>query len=182
MIQPSPAPTPQEGDILLVRGSGFPDPDWWIRWAEARHYGKARGPADPAWVNHATYILDEIDQLEAEAHGILRRPIATCLAENSGAILVRPAYEPGRAADATRAALRLEGQPYDFPLLASEALIFLTGTKLRFGLAGTSICSGFVGYVLTEGGLDVGTDEEWLSPADLAAICFQVGWPAWRVK
>lgn len=91
-------------------------------------------------------------------------------------IILRPAFPPGGADKAVAAMVGMLGEKYGYIEIVSEALAFLTQTKLRFGVSGQQICSGAVSFALDQGGIPMGTDDEWNSPADVMHIAEQQGW------
>jgi len=68
------------------------------------------------------------------------------------------------------------GDKYGFLEIVSEALAFFNGTKLRFGIEGQHICSGAVSDACQQGGIDMGDDDEWNSPADVMKIALDQKW------
>ena len=163
----------EAGDVGLTRGKGFVD--WAIRFAEARRYG---GSSPEARWNHAFMIVDASGALvEAQGHGVVRDSLDHEY-RKADYILLRPDYPSGGAAKAVAAMEGMVGSRYGYLEIVSEALAFLTQTKLRFGVAGEHICSGAVSFAVDQGGVPMGDDEEWNSPADVMHIAIQRGW-AW---
>src|ERR1700728_1390027 len=176
-IQEGPIPvegmTFQPGDVGLAHGSGLVD--WAIRFAETRRYGKKSQEA--RW-NHAFMITDAGGGLiEAAGRGMQRDTMEKEYAHGDF-IVLRPSYPSGGAdrAVATMTTLFNDKEKYGYLEIASEALAFLTQTKLRFGSAGQQICSGAVSSALDQGGIPMGEDEEWNSPADVMHIAVQQEW------
>jgi hypothetical protein len=160
----------KSGDVGLSRGEDFVD--WWIRFAEARRYGKQSREA--RW-NHAFLVVDATGNLiQAEANGIVRGK----LSEYAGGsyTILRPPYPTEGAIRAVHAMSQMLGERYNYLEIASLALALLTQTKLRFGIEGTQICSGSVSWALTVGGVDCGEDPTYNTPADLMHAAEVHGW------
>ena len=163
--------TYEPGDVGLAHGSGFVD--WAIRYAERRRYGSKSQEA--RW-NHAFMIVDAFGALvEAQGRGVVRSSMAGEYAHGD-VVVVRPPYPSGGAARAVATMEAMVGSHYGYLEIASEALAFLTQTKLRFGVAGQHICSGAVSYACDQGGVPMGDDEEWNSPADVMHIALAQHW------
>jgi hypothetical protein len=163
----------QPGDVGLTHGSG--PVDWAIRFAEARRYG-AKSP-EARW-NHAYMIVDSAGGLvEAQGRGVVRDTMDHEYA-NAEYVILRPPYPPGGADKAVAAMEGMVGSKYGYVEIVSEALAFMTQTKLRFGVAGQHICSGAVSFAVDQGGVPMGDDEEWNSPADVMHVALNQKW-AW---
>jgi hypothetical protein len=152
---------------------GFVDEhDWtafFISFAQKRKYGKNNPAA--RWT-HVFFVSDDFGSIiQANPTGVERGR----LSEYRGMTyeLKRPPYEPGRAADAVAAMTEQLGREYGFLTIASVALALMTGTKLRFGISGSEICSGSCADALTRANVDCGPDESFDTPSDLYAL---VGW------
>jgi len=168
-----PDPSYAPGDVGLSRGSGLVDRA--IRFAETLRYG--RHSAEARW-NHAFMIIDSSgDLIQAEAHGMVWGTMQSDYAHGDYVIL-RPPYPPGGADRAVNAmkAMRDQKQKYDYLEIASEALSFLFQTKLRFAIEGQQICSGAVSFALDQGGIFMGYDEQWNSPADVMHYALDNEW------
>lgn len=163
----------QPGDVGLAHGSGLAD--WAIRFAEARRYG-TKSP-EPRW-NHAFMIVDAAGSLiEAQGRGMVRDTMDHEYA-NTEYVILRPPYPPAGAHRAVGAMEGMLGSRYGYVEIASEAVAFMTQTKLRFGVAGQHICSGAVSFAVDQGGVPMGDDEEWNSPADVMHVALSQKW-AW---
>lgn len=144
---------------------------WWIRFAQRRKYGK---DAPEAQWNHVFLVSGSQGEIiEADPSGVSNGN----LSEYSGATVAlrRPPYVK-TAPTAVMAMRALIGRRYGFLTIASVAISMLTGTKLRFGLSGTEICSGAVSYALTRANLDMGLDCEFNTPADVMHIAIAQNW------
>jgi hypothetical protein len=165
----------QLGDIGFAHNTDFVDR--MIRWAEGRKYGKHSGEA---FFNHSFIIVDDLGNLvEAVSKGVVETNIGGYAGQEFA--IYRPPYaSPDNAMRAATSAVGLSSMKYGFFTDVSLALMFLTGTKLRFGRSGTEICSGLVSYCLTRAGIDVasetGGDENYNSPADLMHYVIKGGW------
>ena len=157
------------GDVALVHGSGFA--------ARLVRFGQSRRYPD-SWAAHAALVVNATGGvIEAQGHGV---GPGTLAAEGGGVRVYRPAYEAHGAARAVRAMRDLVGESYGYASDISEALVFLTGTRIRFELGGTLMCSGAVAYALTRADLNLGPEEEFLPPAGLEAIALAQGWQRLR--
>lgn len=159
---------PDPGDVGLTHGSGLVD--WAIRFAEARRYGRSSPQAN--W-NHAFLIVDaEGGLIEAQGHGVVRNSLK---AEYSHAdyVIMRPPFPAGGADRAVAVMTAMLGDHYGYLEIVCEGLAFLTQTRLRFAVAGEHICSGAVSRAVTVGGVDMGDDEEWNSPADVMNVALK---------
>lgn len=162
----------QAGDVGLAHGSGLVD--WAIRFAEARKYGRSSAEAQ---FNHAFMIVDSSGLLiEAKGRGVVSNMMAKAYPGDSDHVVIRPPYQPGCADKAVAAMKAMLGDKYGFVEIASEALAFFTGTKFRFGIEGQHICSGAVSDACQQGGIDMGDDDEWNSPADVMKIALDQKW------
>jgi hypothetical protein len=144
-----------------------------IRWAEARKYGRAHGPDDPAYWNHTFMITQPPDVLvEADPSGVA---LGNLTEYPDHVVFFRPPY-----ADSTLRTVGLItamiGERYGDLHIMSDAVYLLFKTTLRFGFAGKHTCSGLVARVLTLSGIDMGDDEEWNSPADNFKIAVDSHW------
>ena len=160
----------QAGDVGWVEQQDFTS--WWIRFAQHRKYGK---DASEAQWNHVFMVSGAQGEIiEADPSGVS----AGNLSEYSGATVTlrRPAYTGAAPFTAVAAMRKLQGDKYGFLTIASVALSMLTGTKLRFGLSGTEICSGAVSYALTRANIDMGLDCEFNTPADVMHIAIAQQW------
>lgn len=176
------------GDVALLHGKGPVESA--IRWAETRRYGKWSPEAN--W-NHAALVVSaDGDLIEARTAGLrtLSKGLGLYLGDRSSTVLVvRPPYggantlnseliRYGSDAAIHWATTRLaEREKYGFFAIASICLAWSTQTKLRFGLTGEAICSGFVSQALEFGGIDMGDDPQWNSPADILHIALAGKWP-----
>ena len=159
----------QAGDVGFVHQTDWIDRI--IQWAQARKYGKR---SEAARFNHCFLMVSDLSLIEAQSGGVVQRDLTEYIGMDVE--FWRPLYAPGNDVVAVSAMRELMGQRYGFLTILCEALCFLTGTKLRFGLQGTEICSGAVSYALTRANVDVGVDEAFNSPADLASAAFVQGW------
>jgi len=161
----------QTGDVGLTRGHGFAD--WAIRFAESRRYG---GASPEAKWNHAFMIVDADGGLiEAEGRGVVANSLAAEYSATEHTIL-RPPYPEGGADRAVAVMRGMLGDHYGYLEIVCEGLAFMFQTKLRFGILGEHICSGAVSRAVEIGGLDMGPDEEWNSPADVMHVAIQGKW------
>lgn len=154
---------PQAGDIGFVHNTDFTA--WWIRFAQRRKYGKVKA----AEYNHVFVVVDDSGLIiEADPVGVELNHLEKY--KGTDVLILRPDYNPGRAADCVAAARERLGDRYGFLTIASCALSLLTGTKLRFGISGQEICSGAAAEDLTRANMDCGPDESFDTPADLLSI------------
>lgn len=154
---------PQAGDVLLTRSNDFIG--WAIRKAEARRYG---GDSGEAQFNHAALLVDSFGTIiEALSSGLQLGRVANY----DKYVILRPPYPNDLERDFVVKHARerlLAGHKYGFLTIVSLALAYLTGTRLRFGMRGEDICSGFVSTEVELGDVFVGEDDpEWNSPADI---------------
>lgn len=155
---------PQAGDIGFVSQHDFTA--WWIRFAQRRKYGKA-SPA--ARYNHVFMVIDDAGSIiQADPTGVELGHLSQY--HGVDFVIKRPAYGPGEAANAVAAMREQLGTHYGWLTIASVGLMLLTGTRLRFGLAGTEICSGAAAYAMTRANMDCGQDETYDTPADLYSV------------
>jgi hypothetical protein len=157
------------GAIIFVRNAGVGPA--LIRFGETRRYGRARGPGDPAYWNHVAVCVAPGEVIEARPTGV----VPWKLDQEQGWVAWAawmPPYGPSGAAACVAAMqeLAVDGEGYGWVGIASEVLMFATGSRLRFGLQGTALCSGAAAYALTRADIDMGTDEEWDSPATVYAL------------
>lgn len=168
---------PQAGDVGFLRQNGFPAPEWWIRFAEARKYGKDRGPLSPAHWNHTFLIVGDgpgAPLIEATPGGIQKNSLDEYAGQE--VMVVRPSYpDPASCSRAVAAMTAMVGQPYGFSLILPDALSMLFNTTLRIGFTKHRTCSGSVAHVLNLGGVDMGDFEEWNSPADNWDVLYRHG-------
>lgn len=165
--------TPQAGDVGLSTGTGFID--WCIRFGESRRYGRGSREAS---VNHAFMVVDGSGGIiEAQGRGMV--PATMTEYRTTAHLLIRPPYQDDGCVRAVAAMRDMCGSSYGYLEIACLGLAFLTQTKLRFGVAGEHICSGAVARALDRGGLDMGDDEEWDSPADVLRVALVGRWPVW---
>ncbi len=151
------------GDIGFVEQRDFTS--WWIRFAQRRKYGNV--PA--AKYNHAFMCADEQGVIiEANPSGVAVDHISKYAGVD--VVFKRPPYAVGAAAIAVRAMRSYVGERYGFLTIACVALSMLTGSRLRFGIAGTEICSGACADALTRANIDCGPDPTYDTPADLYSI------------
>ena len=163
----------QPGDVGLTRGSGFVD--WAIRFAESQRYG---GDSPEARWNHAFMIVSANgDLIEAQAQGMARGSMAE-YPDAGGHTILRPTYPAGGADRAVKAMTDLLGEKYNYLEIVSLALAYMTQTRVRIGVKGEQICSGAVSFACDQGGVPMGEDEEWNSPADVMHVALEQGW-AW---
>jgi len=161
----------QPGDVGLARGSGLVD--WAIRFGESRRYG---GDSPEARWNHAFLIVSAGgDLIEAQGKGMVRATMAE-YSDANGYTILRPTYPAGGADKAVAAMTGLLGEKYNFLEIASLAFAYLTQTSVRIGVKGEQICSGAVSFACDQGGVPMGEDEEWNSPADVMHVALQQGW------
>lgn len=158
------------GDVGFADQRGFVN--WWIRFAQRRKYGT--GPA-ARW-NH-TFMVTGIggELVQAESSGMARGHLSDYNGQEF--VVLRPFYAD--RADIAAAAIEellTEHDRYGFLTIASVAISLLTGTRLRFGLSGTEICSGAVAYALTRANVDMGPDCEFDTPADVYATALTQRW------
>ena len=166
--------TPQAGDVGLARGSSFVE--WAIRFAESRRYGRKSLEAS---VNHAFLFDSPTTLIEAQGRGVVRS--STLEYAGRTIVLIRPVY-PNGPQPAVDAMTGLLGRKYGYLEIVSEALAFMTGTRLRFGVEGQYICSGAVSHALERAGIDMGDDADWNSPADVYHQALQHGWQIEKVR
>ena len=141
-----------------------------IRFAQRHKYGDV--PA--AHYNHVFMVADSDGAIiEALPSGVTLSNVS----EYAGLdfVIKTPPYAPGEAANAVAAMRASIGDSYGFLTFVSVALTLMTGTRLRFGLAGTEICSGDAADALTRANVDCGPDATFDTPADLYAL---VKWEA----
>lgn len=174
----------QPGDVGFTREGGFPKPEWWIRFAERRKYGRDTGHDSPAHWNHCFLITNVAgDLLEATPQGIAANRLDEYNHVEVG--MLRPAYDAPTLLSATIAWSQpaavvshmqaMQGQPYAWGSILSDAASLLFGFTLRIGFAKHHTCSGAVAHALSLSGVDMGDDEEWNSPADNWAILRKLG-------
>lgn len=136
-----------------------------IRWAQARKYGRG---SQEARFNHTFMIINvRGDLIEAQSSGVVQRNMSEYPAASADFEVYRPPYVLGGGQIAADAMTEALGEQYGFMIIASEAIVFLTATRMRFGRHGTAICSGKVSYALTRANIDVGDDMTYNSPADV---------------
>lgn len=141
-----------------------------IRFAERRKYGDVAA----SHYNHVFMCVDVDGTIvEALPSGVTVGNVSKYAGEDF--VLKTPPYAPGEAANAVAAMRASVGDGYGFLTFVSVALTLMTGTRLRFGLAGTEICSGAAADALTRANVDCGEDETFDTPADLYAL---VKWTA----
>jgi hypothetical protein len=158
------------GDVAFVTQHDFTA--WWIQWCQARKYGK--GSPATRW-NHAFLVVGTDGSIiQANQSGVEWGNLSQYKGQTYE--LRRPSYVGIGAGIATIAMRDLLGDKYGWVTIASVALSMLSGTKLRFGLSGTEICSGAVAYALTRANIDMGPDCEFSTPADLYSVAIQQGW------
>lgn len=160
------------GDVGFACQPGFIN--WWIKFAQRRKYGK-NSPA-AKW-NHTFMVTSyQGDLVQAVSSGMEKGHLADYAGQDIE--LRRPPYAAGEAANAVAATEELwaDHSRYGMLTIASVALSLLTGTKLRFGLDGTEICSGAVSYALTRANVDVGQDAEFNTPADVYSYALAQKW------
>src|SRR5438132_11650313 len=147
-----PSLRPQLGDIGFVHNTDFVDKV--IQWAERRKYGRY---SQEAYYNHCFIIIDDLGNLVEAVKGVVEANISGYAGQEFA--IYRPPYLSNDSATsmiaATTAVAMVGAEKYGWLSFVSEALMFLTGTKLRFGRSGTTICSGLVSYCLTRAGIDV---------------------------
>jgi hypothetical protein len=159
------------GDVGLAHGSGLVDGA--IRFAETLRYG--RGSAEARW-NHAFMIVSSSgDLIQAEGQGVVPGTMASDYGHGDYVVL-RPSYPSWGAERAKAAMTALLNDHYGYLEIVSEALSFLVQTKLRFAIEGQQICSGAVSFALDQGGIFMGYDEQWNSPADVMHYALDNKW------
>lgn len=167
--------TAAPGDVGFASQPGFIN--GCIRFAQRRKYGKYSPCA--RW-NHVFMITgDNGELIQATGSGMVRGHLSDYAHQDIE--LRRPPYASGifpvgYIAAAAMEELLAAHDHYGFLTIASVALNLLTGTKLRFGLTGTEICSGAVAYGLTRENEDVGQDELFDTPADLFSYAIAQNW------
>jgi hypothetical protein len=168
------------GDVGFASQPGFIN--WWIRLAQRRKYGKYSPCA--RW-NHVFMVTDTSGGIiQAVSRGMVRGHVSDYAGQDIE--VRRPPYGPtwvrngsqmgGLTAAEAMEELWADHDHYGFLTIASVALALLTGTKLRFGIDGTEICSGAVAYALTRANIDVGQDCEFNTPADLFSYAIAQNW------
>ena len=159
------------GDVGFVARAGFLG--WWIKYAQHHKYGKHNTLA--LW-NHVFMVTGNDQIIEAKPHGVELNHLADYAHQET--ILLRPNYALGGADIAVSAMFEMlyKDERYGWLTLLSCALSLMTGTRMRFGIDGTEICSGAVSYALTRANIDVGDDGEFNTPADLATYAEQQNW------
>ena len=141
-----------------------------IRFAQRRKYGNV--PA--AHYNHVFMVVDVDGTIvEAMPSGVRVSNVSEYAGEDY--VIKTPPYAPGEAANAVAAMRASVGEGYGVLTFVCVALSLMTGTKLRFGIAGTEICSGACADALTRANIDCGPDATYDTPADLYAL---VKWTA----
>ena len=166
-----PDPGYAPGDVGLSHGSGLVDGA--IRFAESLRYG--RRSFEARW-NHAFMIVTTSgDLIQAEGHGVVKGSIQSDYGHGDYVIL-RPPYPPWGAERAVAAMTLLLNEKYGYLEIVSEALSFMLQTKLRFAIEGQQICSGAVSFALDQGGIFMGYDEQWNSPADVMHYALDNEW------
>lgn len=121
------------------------------------------------WTNHAGRIVHKDGTIiEALARGLELNNISKYTDKNC--VVVSPPFSALQRETVVRWSYGRweEHVKYGFLHIACEALVCLTKTKLRFGIDGQMICSGFVAMGNAETGLDMGDDPGWVMPAELA--------------
>lgn len=158
----------QPGDVGFSRDKvSFPAPEWWIRFAESRKYGDGRSVTAPAHWNHAWLVIDAAGTiLEATPQGIVENNVSEYqTSKTQECVILRPRYQAVQLA--VQAMKRMQGQPYAFGSIFSDAMSLLFNSKLRIGFIGHHTCSGAVAHALVCGGAVDLDYEEWASPADV---------------
>jgi hypothetical protein len=149
--------------------------DWtafWIQVAQRVKYGK--GSPAARW-NHVFIVTDDVGGIiQANQSGVERGHLRQYIHDEYE--LRRPPYAPGGGQIVAEAATHHLGRKYGWLTIASVTLSLLTGTKLRFGIAGDEICSGEAADDVTRANIDVGPDESFSTPADLYAVALAEKW------
>jgi|SRR5579859_6678252 len=165
----------QPGDVLFVSQR-----DWTAFFIKLAQRFKYHG-SPAARFNHVALITDDFGGLvQANQSGVERGNLSGYKGQDIE--IRRPPYGPvgnlsnGESANAVLAMHELLGDSYGWIAIACVALTLLTGTRLRFGVQNTLICSGAVSFALTRANVDVGDDSDWNSPADLMAIAIAGNW------
>jgi uncharacterized protein YycO len=159
------------GDVGLSADSDLIDKA--IRAAEAVRYGF--NSEEARW-NHAWMIVDHQGGLvEARSSGVARGSFDQEY-RNRERVVLRPNYPEGGADRAAAAMVKMVGEKYDWLEIVSVAAALLTGTHIRFGTSGRAICSGAVSRAVVAGGVDMGEDSNWNTPADIMHIASTQKW------
>ena len=159
------------GDVGWADQNGF-IPDW-IRFAQKRKYHGS--PA--ALYNHCFLVVGAHGELiQANGNGMGRGNVSDYVGQDVA--YRRPPYIGIQQAAAVSAMEELlyDHDQYGWVAIACGALALLTGTKVRFGVKDTLICSGAVSYALTRADIDVGDDSDWNSPADVMQYAIAGNW------
>jgi hypothetical protein len=172
---------PKPGDVGLSRSKGWLETA--ISICEKRKYSAlvpyVPAAEHPAYWTHAFLVIDSGGRiLEAQAQGIEQNFIHPNY-DRIDYLIIRPPYQSDmQRSNALNEMMHMYAQKtrYNYLEIFSEMLALLTGTKLRFGLAGTEICSGAVSHALELGGIECGEQSEWNTPADLYAIAVDDNW------
>ena len=161
------------GDVYWANQAGFIP--MMIRVAQRKKYGAHN---NAALYNHCFMVVGYNGEIvQANAGGIERGNLSN-YGPADKLTARRPPYAPLEDVNATAAMreLLLAHTSYGWLTIASCGLSLLTGTKLRFGIDGTEICSGSVAWALTRANIDCGEDENFDTPADLFHIATTQGW------
>ena len=173
----------QAGDIGWHRDTGIAA--WFIRWAEARKYGKnwtAQSPAvkGPAYYNHVYMMVSSLRLIEATPKGVVYADLSEYVGQYqpTDSAWFRPVFADADGADrAVHAMQQSVGEMYDNLAIISDALYLLCHrVNVRFGLTTHATCSGVVAHALELAGLDLGDYETCSSPADVFAFAQTNHW------
>lgn len=162
----------QPGDVGFSRDLvGFPAPEWWIRFAESRKYGRDQGAMSPSHWNHTWMVTGDDAIIQATPNGMERGKISWYVNNPKQRLMIlRPHWtHPEGPAVAVQAMEKMLGQPYAFGSIFSDALSLVFNSTLRIGFINRHTCSGAVAHALVCSGLIDMDFEEWASPADVLA-------------
>lgn len=162
--------TVQPGDVGFSRDLvGFPAPEWWIRFAEARKYGKDKGLFSPAHWNHTWMVTDTDGTIVQATPQGMTKGNARWYFDNpkQQVVLARPEYIDDEASRAVKAMEAMLGDKYAYGSIFTDALSLLFNSTLRVGFTKHHTCSGSVAHALVSSGVVDMDFEEWASPADV---------------
>ena len=147
-----PCPPADTGDVLLIRGTAT--------------ISKLIMLVQP--YSHVVPLLDSENGADAQAYGCVERPVSVY--DDTPRVLVRV---DASADDRDQISAFLESVlaarwKYGYLQFAAVTLAMLTGWKLTFGVAGTSICSALAASALTRAGFIFDTEPAYVTPKALA--------------